>query len=103
MTLRLGAETVRAHPLARIVGVAGLLGTVLLFAALIAGSPGEPPPDATTAEAAQLVRGLDGSTEWQRGGARPRRLRSCCGRRGQHAADDRSPGPEAAWGRCSLS
>ena len=59
MTLRLGAETVRAHPLARIVGVTGLVGTVLLFAALIAGSPGEPPPDATTAEAAEFVRGLD--------------------------------------------
>jgi hypothetical protein len=59
MTVQLGAETVRAHPLARIVGVAGLVGTVLLFGALIASSPGEPPIDATTAEAAEFIRGLD--------------------------------------------
>ena len=61
MTAPLGAETVRAHPLARTVGVAGLVGTVLLFVALSAGTPGEPPTDATTAAAADFLRGLDGT------------------------------------------
>jgi hypothetical protein len=51
--------TLRAHPLARIVGVTGLVGTALLFTGLIAGSPGEPPTDATTADAAEFIRGLD--------------------------------------------
>jgi hypothetical protein len=50
---------VRGIPLARIVGVTGLVGTVLLFGTLIAGSPGEPTLNATTAEAAEYVRGLD--------------------------------------------
>jgi len=59
MTVQLGTETVRGVALVRIVGVAGLVGTVLLFGALIAGSVGEPPIDATTAEAAKFVRGLD--------------------------------------------
>ena len=61
MTAPLGAETLRAHPLARTVGVAGLVGTVLLFVALSAGTPGEPPTDATTAAAADFLRGLDGT------------------------------------------
>jgi hypothetical protein len=61
MTAPLGAETVRAHPLARTVGVAGLVGTVLLFVALSTGTPGEPPTDATTAAAADFLRGLDGT------------------------------------------
>jgi len=64
MTAQLGTETVRAHPLARTIGIAGLVGTVLLFAGLIAGSPGEPPTDATTAAAAEFLRGLD--TMWVR-------------------------------------
>ena len=59
MTAQLGVEAVRAHPLARTVGVAGLVGTVVLFAGLIAGSPGEPPTDATTEAAAAFIRGLD--------------------------------------------
>lgn len=50
---------VRGAPLARIVGVTGLVGAVLLFGALIAGSPGEPPINATAAQAAEYVRGLD--------------------------------------------
>jgi hypothetical protein len=50
---------VRGAPLARIVGVTGLAGAVLLFAGLIASSSGEPPVDATTAQAAEYVRGLD--------------------------------------------
>jgi hypothetical protein len=50
---------VRGTSLARNIGLAGIVGTVLLFAATIVGSPGEPPLDATTAEAAQYVRGLD--------------------------------------------
>jgi hypothetical protein len=64
MTAPLGAETVRAHPLARTVGMAGLVGTVLLFVALSTGTPGEPPTDATTAAAADFLRGLDGT--WER-------------------------------------
>lgn len=52
-------EAVRAHPLARTIGVAGLVGTAVLFAGLIAGSPGEPPTDATTEAAAEFIRGLD--------------------------------------------
>jgi len=59
MTAQLRVEAVRAHPLARIVGVAGLVGAVLLFAGLIVGSPGEPPTDATTEAAAEFIRGLD--------------------------------------------
>ena len=52
-------ETVRAHPLARIIGVTGLVGTAVLFAGLIAASPGEPPTDATSEAAAEFLRGLD--------------------------------------------
>jgi uncharacterized protein DUF4386 len=50
---------VRTDPRARGVGVTGLVGTVVLFTGLIAGSPGEPPTDATTAAAAGFLRGLD--------------------------------------------
>lgn len=50
---------VRADPLARVIGVTGLVGAVVLFAGLIAGSPGEPPVNATVAQAAEYVRGLD--------------------------------------------
>ncbi|TDU89196.1 hypothetical protein EV138_2756 [Kribbella voronezhensis] len=55
---------VRGTPLARIVGATGLVGTLLLFATLIGASPGEPAINATTAEAATYVRGLD--TTWVR-------------------------------------
>ena len=47
--------------LLRGIGVTGLVGTVLLFASVIAGSPGEPPLDASTAEAAAYIKGLDAS------------------------------------------
>jgi hypothetical protein len=33
---------VRGAPLAQVVGITGVVGTVLLFGTLIAGSPGEP-------------------------------------------------------------
>ncbi len=59
MTAQLGVDAVRAHPLARIVGVAGLVGAALLFAGLIAASPGEPPTDATAEAATEYLRGLD--------------------------------------------
>jgi hypothetical protein len=49
----------RGEPLARVIGVTGLVGTVVLFVGLIAGSPGEPPINATVAQAAEYVRGLD--------------------------------------------
>ncbi|MEI8408106.1 MULTISPECIES: DUF4386 family protein [unclassified Kribbella] len=55
---------VRGTPIARIIGLTGLVGAVLLFAGLIAGSPGEPPINATAAQAAEYVRGLD--TTWVR-------------------------------------
>ena len=45
-------------PQERIIGLTGIVGTVLLFAGLIASSPGEPATDATTAEAAEFVTGL---------------------------------------------
>lgn len=47
--------------LARRIGLTGLVGTGLLFAAVITGSPDEPPLDAGTAEAAEYVKGLDAS------------------------------------------
>jgi hypothetical protein len=47
-------------PQERIIGLTGIVGTVLLFAALVVGSPGEPRTDATTAEAAQYLAGLPG-------------------------------------------
>lgn len=54
-------DVVRRAPLERIIGLAGIAGTVLLFATVIAGAPNEPPLDATTAEAADFVKGLDAS------------------------------------------
>ncbi|TCO47513.1 uncharacterized protein DUF4386 [Kribbella antiqua] len=50
---------VRGTPIARIIGLTGVVGAVVLFAALITGSPGEPPINATVAQAAEYVRGLD--------------------------------------------
>jgi hypothetical protein len=52
---------VRGSAVARNIGLAGIIGTVLLFAATILGSPGEPPLDATSAEAARYIAGLDES------------------------------------------
>jgi hypothetical protein len=49
----------RGEPVARVIGLTGLLGTVVLFVGLIAGSPGEPAINATAAQAAEYVRGLD--------------------------------------------
>ena len=49
----------RGEPLARVIGATGLVGTVVLFVGLIAGSPGEPPINATVAQAAEYIRGLD--------------------------------------------
>jgi hypothetical protein len=46
-------------PSVRLIGVAGLVGTVLLFASVIASAPGEPPLDASTADAAEFIAGLD--------------------------------------------
>jgi hypothetical protein len=54
-------DVVRRAPLERIIGLAGIAGTVLLFTSVIAGAPSEPPLDATTAEAADFVKGLDAS------------------------------------------
>lgn len=45
----------------RTIGLTGLAGTGLLFASVIVGSPGEPPIDASTAEAAEYIQGLDAS------------------------------------------
>jgi hypothetical protein len=50
---------VRGSPLGRAIGITGVVDLVLLFATLITGSPGEPTLNATTAEAAEYVRGLD--------------------------------------------
>jgi hypothetical protein len=49
-----------SDPQDRIIGLTGIVGTVVLFAALIVGSPGEPRTDATTAEAAKYLAGLPG-------------------------------------------
>jgi hypothetical protein len=54
-------NVVRRAPLERIIGLAGIAGTVLLFTSVIAAAPNEPPLDATTAEAANFVKGLDAS------------------------------------------
>ncbi|CAN5398608.1 hypothetical protein BH10ACT10_BH10ACT10_13690 [soil metagenome] len=51
--------SVRGSAVARNIGLAGIAGTVLLFAATILGSPGEPPLEATSAEAARYIAGLD--------------------------------------------
>lgn len=49
----------RGTPVARSIGVVGLVGAALLFAALITGSPREPELDASTTDIAAFVRGLD--------------------------------------------
>ena len=54
-------DVVRRAPLERIIGLAGIAGTALLFTSVIAAAPNEPPLDATTAEAADFVKGLDAS------------------------------------------
>lgn len=61
MTVEPSAGAVRVHPLARTIGLTGLVGTVMLFVALSTSTPGEPPTDATTAAAADFLRGLDGT------------------------------------------
>jgi hypothetical protein len=52
-------KVVRRTSLERTLGLAGIVGTVLVFASVIAGSPGEPPLEASTAEAAKFLQGLD--------------------------------------------
>lgn len=47
-------------PQERIIGLTGIVGTVLLFAALSTGSPGEPQVNASTADAARYVADLPG-------------------------------------------
>jgi hypothetical protein len=64
---------VRGSAVAHNIGVAGILGTVLLFAATILGSPGEPPLDATSAGSACSFAGSTGTS---RSG---RRWRCCPG------------------------
>jgi hypothetical protein len=53
-------SSVQTSSLERNIGLTGIVGTVLLFAALVVGSPGEPRTDATTADAAQYLAGLPG-------------------------------------------
>jgi hypothetical protein len=53
-------SSVQTSSLERTIGLTGIVGTVVLFAALIVGSPGEPQTDATTAEAAKYLAGLPG-------------------------------------------
>jgi hypothetical protein len=53
-------SSVQTSSLERTIGLTGIVGTVLLFAALIVGSPGEPRTDASTADAAEYVAGLPG-------------------------------------------
>ncbi len=47
-------------PQERIIGLTGIVGTVLLFAALSTGTPGEPQVNASTADAARYVADLPG-------------------------------------------
>jgi len=47
-------------PQERTIGLTGIAGMVLLFAALSTGTPGEPQVDASTADAAEYVAGLPG-------------------------------------------
>lgn len=49
----------RSASVQRLVGAVGLVGTVLLFATIILGSPNEPELEAGTSEAAAYVTGLD--------------------------------------------
>jgi Domain of unknown function (DUF4386) len=51
----------RRASLERTIGLAGIAGMVLLFAATIAYATGEPQLDASTAEAAEFIKGLDAS------------------------------------------
>jgi Domain of unknown function (DUF4386) len=51
----------RRTSLERTIGLAGIAGMVLLFAATIAYATNEPELDASTAEAADFLRGLDAS------------------------------------------
>ena len=48
-------------PQERIIGLTGIVGMVVLFAALIATSTNEPELDASTADAAEFIRSLDAS------------------------------------------
>jgi hypothetical protein len=57
----LDIDMARRAPLERTIGLAGLVGTALLFASVIVGSPGEPELDASTASAAAYLAGLDAS------------------------------------------
>jgi hypothetical protein len=61
MDLATNNDVARRAPLERTIGLAGLVGTALLFASVIVGSPGEPELDASTASAAAYVAGLDAS------------------------------------------
>jgi hypothetical protein len=49
-------------PQERIIGWTGIVGTVVLFAALSTGTPGEPQVDASTADAAAFLADLPGWT-----------------------------------------
>ncbi|HEX2806291.1 MAG TPA: DUF4386 family protein [Kineosporiaceae bacterium] len=53
------ADVMRRMPVERAIGLAGIVGTVLLVAVVVVGSSGEPPLDATTAEAAHYLQSLD--------------------------------------------
>jgi hypothetical protein len=52
-------DVMRRAPVERAIGLAGFVGTVLLLVAVIVLSSGEPPLDATTAEAAHYLTSLD--------------------------------------------
>lgn len=52
-------RAVGTTPVARVVGIVGIVGVVLLMVSVSVGSPGEPPLDASTTEAADYIRGLD--------------------------------------------
>jgi hypothetical protein len=54
-------ETVHRTSVERMIGLAGIVGTVLLFGSVIAGSGGEPPLEASTADAADFLAGRDAS------------------------------------------
>jgi hypothetical protein len=52
-------EVVRRAPLERAIGLAGIVGMVLLFSATIATATNEPELNASTAEAADFLKSLD--------------------------------------------
>lgn len=54
-------DVVRRAPLERTIGLAGIVGMVLLFAATIATATNEPELDASTAEAADFIKSLGAS------------------------------------------